>query len=95
MKERVSSLCQLTLQRLRGEGVVWLDPREGGREVVLLSFGFLGQQIRAWWERGEGGGGREGRRRGLQGGELLAALREDREGFFYYVPASRLLGCVD
>jgi len=94
MKEKVSSLCQLTLQRLRGEGVVWLDAREGGREVVLLSISFLGQQIRGWWERGRGGGGREGERRRFEGEELLAALREEREGFFYHVPASRLLWCV-
>ncbi|KAM3570775.1 hypothetical protein VYU27_007172 [Nannochloropsis oceanica] len=85
-------MCQLTLQVLRGEGVVWFDPREGGREVVLLSFPLVGQQLRAWWNAGGGGGGTG--RRGMEGEELLAALREDRESIFYHVPASRLLRCV-
>ena len=94
MREKVSTMCQLTLQGLRGDGVVWFDSREGGREVVLLSFPFLGQQLQAWWNGRGGGEMGEGGRRGLEGEELLAALREDREGIFYHVPASRLLRCV-
>jgi hypothetical protein len=87
LQEKVSTLCQLTLQRLRDEGVIYWEARSEGGEVRLLTDAFLRRELAAWRSGREGGGRWEDER-------LLRELRRDREGHFYHVSAERLLRCA-